>query len=257
MNVIIPIDFSDNSKNAALYALKLFEDIACKFYFVHADKTLNNQPELEAKIDAFARAVVELHDDSKHEYVTLVSNNKLVNEIEVLVKEKNTNLIVMGTKGASNSKKTLGSNTLNVINKKLCPVIAVPEGYGFSKVKNILFPTDLYISFKEKHLNSLTFIANKYKANVILFHVVFRGLKTLQKERKLQLEEKLAHIKTKFVLHEFKDVGEAIHDYQENNSTELLMMINNKHSFIESLLFEPVISKIALHLQTPFLVVPA
>lgn len=52
-------------------------------------------------------------------------------------------------------------------------------------------------------------------------------------------------------------VTEGIYDFQEENNCELLVMISNKHSFFENLLFRPVINEIGFKIKTPFLVIPS
>ena len=48
----------------------------------------------------------------------------------------------------------------------------------------------------------------------------------------------------------------AVNQFQEKNKINLLVMIQNKHSFIEKLFIEPVIKKIGFHITIPFLVIP-
>ncbi|MBQ0740388.1 universal stress protein, partial [Aquimarina celericrescens] len=52
------------------------------------------------------------------------------------------------------------------------------------------------------------------------------------------------------------DVLEAVEDFQKQHKINLLVMIHNKHSFFENLLFTPVINKVAYHTNIPFLVIP-
>ncbi|MGB5319420.1 universal stress protein, partial [Eudoraea sp.] len=35
MNILLPIDFSKNSRNAIAYAMELFKNEKCKFFFLH------------------------------------------------------------------------------------------------------------------------------------------------------------------------------------------------------------------------------
>ena len=43
----------------------------------------------------------------------------------------------------------------------------------------------------------------------------------------------------------------AIEKYQEQNTVDLLFMVNNKRSFFENLLFRPVVNKIGFHIKVP------
>ena len=50
-------------------------------------------------------------------------------------------------------------------------------------------------------------------------------------------------------------VTEAIQNFQLKTRINLLVMINNKHSFFEKLFFKPVNNEIGFHLNIPFLVI--
>ena len=62
-----------------------------------------------------------------------------------------------------------------------------------------------------------------------------------------------------FVFHAYKhmEVAEAITQFQVKTKVNLLVMINNKHSFFENLFFKSTINQIGFRLQIPFLVIPS
>ena len=164
----------------------------------------------------------------------------------------------MGTKGETGSDRVVfGTNTIQVINKRCCPVIAVPEDYKFQGVANVLFPSDLNLSFSYNHLKDIIKILELHQSQINVLHISFRGLTSTQRRHKVLLEEAFSGFKTNFVIKDDKDIADIIYNYQEENASELLVMINNKHMFFENLFFKPTISKIAMHLNTPFLVIPA
>ena len=52
-------------------------------------------------------------------------------------------------------------------------------------------------------------------------------------------------------------VEDAIAKFQLKARVNLLVMINNKHSFFENLFFKSAINQIGFHLNVPFLVIPS
>ena len=83
-------------------------------------------------------------------------------------------MIVMGTKGASKAREILfGSNTIHVIKKSICPVLAIPENFDFEAPKEILFPTDYKIPYQLNELSSVLDIANMYNPRVNILHVFY------------------------------------------------------------------------------------
>lgn len=276
MNVLLPTDFSENSKHAINYTLQLFKNKPCKLYFLHTHSPIINSPELEMtaglvgqdftqleldsakkRLEDFALFIMQ-NDSTGHEFKTMVNLNYLSNEIDQLSEQLNIDLVVMGTKGATSSADVIfGTHTTHVINKRCCPVIAVPETFNFTGLSSVFFPTDLNIDFKANHLQIIKQLAMLHNSNLSILHIAFRGLKTQQKEHLSILKEELKEIDYGVTITEDKDIADAVYEYQNNNNTDLLVMVNNKHLFFENLFFRPTISKIAMHLKTPFLVIPA
>jgi nucleotide-binding universal stress UspA family protein len=163
----------------------------------------------------------------------------------------------MGTKGATGAKEiVLGTNTVHVIKKAKCPVIAVPPGFTFEAPKEILFPTDYEIKYPEEKFQELLNLAKVYKSRINVMHVrVGYDLKHEQLKHKKQLEELVGNMG---LFHEMPDNGiiAAVNEFQLKTKINLLVMVQNKHTFLESLFIEPVIKKIGFHLTVPFMVIP-
>lgn len=275
--ILLPIDLSENSKHAVKYALNLYEKSECSFYFLHTytpavytydyqlsagsfevDTYNNELNTAKERVEEFMYDATKDYRNRNYKFHSLIECGVLTDVIKENVTKLDIDLIIMGTKGATSSNKLLfGTNTIQVINKRICPVIAVPEHYEIKKTKDILFPTDLHVNYKDKHLNVLKGIAQDNEAKIYVFHVLFRGLTSVLRKSKEALEHKLEDVNYEFVMTEDKDIPVAINDYKEENCVDLLMMINNKHLFFENLLFRPVISSIAMKLKVPLLVVSA
>ena len=78
-------------------------------------------------------------------------------------------------------------------------------------------------------------------------------LNSTQLERKNQLEKLLGN---NALFHEVPDNGiiAAVNDFQVKEKINLLVMVQNKHTFMERLFIEPIIKKIGCHVTVPFLV---
>ena len=194
----------------------------------------------------------------EQEFEVEVVKGFLPDRISRAVSDNDIDLIVMGTKGATDSDRVVfGSNTTQIINKRCCPVIAVPDDYKFVGLENILFPSDLNLAFKNKHFQPILKILKLHKSNIKVLHISILGLTSLQRIHKEFIKETFTDYNTTYDILEEKDIADVIYDYQQEHKSELLVMINNKHTFFENLFFKPTISKIAMHLQTPFMVIPA
>jgi len=273
VNILLPTDFSDNAWSAAVYAFKLYADKECTFYFLHSNlnrtKTVSNITKaLLSTIDE--KAIKELRElkemaevsnaNANHEFEIVLSPEKLLKAIEVEVEKHKIDLVIMGTRGSTGTKEFFyGSNTVQIINKmRLCPVLVVPDEYDFIEPKQIAFPTDFNRFYDEKQLEYLKHFADLFNSKIRIVHI-----KTEKQMDEIQ-EYNYAMLKThledyNFSFHWMPDYTkkvEEIHIFIEDLKINILVMINYRHSLIESIVKEPVIKKIGFRPVIPFLVIP-
>lgn len=277
INILLPTDFSENSWNAIKFALQLFRKQSCKFYLLntytpaiyHTEYVLVN-PAQFGMIDAVReRSLNQLKNIEKrikkefnypyHSIESLAVFNTLMLEIKEVVDDKKIDYVVMGTKGATGAKEVLfGSNTVHAFKNVTCPILAIPENFDFEKPHEILFPTDYEIDYKDTHLKPILEIASSNTSRINILNVSFGyALTETQEKNKKKLEayfKKVAHL---FHSVSNQSVTEAITDFQLKVRINLLVMINNKHSFFENLFFKSTINDIGFHLSIPFLVIPS
>jgi len=276
--ILLPTDFSDNAKNAINYALNLFKNENCKIYLLNtytpiiysydyqmnaggylgeiADVVRDNSIR---KLNELEKNVKEKFKNPKHQFELISSFNLLTDEVKDRIDDHAIDLIVMGTKGATGAKEILfGTNTIHIMQKVKCPVLAIPDGHFYEDPKEILFPTDFKIDYSNKKLAILKNIANHFDSRLHVLNVShgveFNETETKGKEK---LESLLLDVKHAFYRVNDQDIPQAINEFQKSTYVQLLMMINNKHSFFENLFFKPVINQIGFHLNIPFLVIPA
>lgn len=176
MNILLPTDFSENSRNAATYALRIFEFTPCSFHFLHVSSPIHDTlvnghqivPEaVQENFDDLMSWINKLKNNPAHHFQISYKVNYLIEAVREMVAEKNIDLILMGTKGASNQKEIiLGKNTSDVIMKVKCPALAISEKAVFKPHQEILFPTDYKIRYSAKMLNSLKAFTSLSKTSV-------------------------------------------------------------------------------------------
>ncbi|MFS4447968.1 universal stress protein [Maribacter sp. 2307UL18-2] len=274
--ILLPTDFSRNAYNACEYAMKLFTDEECVFYLVHTYTPVVYQPEymlgnpgqIPLGDEYQANALMQLEElqatlttqfnNPKHLFVPHASFNLLVNEVLQLVENENADLVVMGTKGATGAKEILlGTQTVHLIKKVTCPVIAIPSGFEYETPKEILFPTDYEVDYEKEQLQELLDIAKKHISSIEVMHVSTGNELT---EEQVENQQKLNYLlaETAHLFHDLPSQGiiDAINNFQLKKRMNLLVMIKNKHTFFERLFIEPVIKKIGFHITIPFMVIP-
>ncbi|MCB7481034.1 universal stress protein [Christiangramia sediminis] len=275
-NILLPTDFSKNAHNAMRYALQLFKNQKCRFYLLHtytpavyhSGKMLNSFSSLELmdiiknnaeeNIKKLKQDLIDEFRNSKHQFETIVSFNVLVSEIKDVIEQKKIELIVMGTQGATGSREIfLGTHTMYTIKKVKCPVLAVPSKYTFKIPGEALFATD-YKNIIERDLDLIKEFQNLYKGHLHILNV-YEG----EPQNSAQIGNKKLIMNyfapNKPILHitEGEDIAHAIEKFQKDNEIDLIIMVNNKHSFFENILFKPVINQLVYHTNIPFLVIPS
>jgi len=274
--IILPTDFSENAFNAIKYALQLLKDVEATFYLINTYTPVIYQAEYvihspgqiglgdvlqENSLSQLADLMKKLETEfknPKHIFVPHSAFNVLVDEVVQMVEKENADLVIMGTQGATGAKEIfLGTNTVHIIKKASCPVIAVPSGFEYEIPKEILFPTDYEIDYQEQQLQELLEIAEKHISSIEVIHASSGYALT---ENQLKNKQKLDTIfsKTAHLFHDLPSQGviAAINNFQLKKRMNFLVMIQNKHTFIERLFIEPVIKKIGFHVNIPFMVIP-
>tara|TARA_R100001369_G_scaffold92209_1_gene136153 strand:- start:6220 stop:7068 length:849 start_codon:yes stop_codon:yes gene_type:complete len=275
-NILIPTDFSDNAYKAISYAVRLLKDETCTFHLLHtytpaiyqSEYLLHSPGQLglgdiyrtdsETKLEDLKQKVISQFNNPKHIFKTYSAFSVLMEAIDELVESKKIDLLIMGTQGATGAKEIfLGSSTVHTIKRAKCPVLAIPFDFDIEMPRKILFPTDYEIEYNFELIKQVLFIAKVHKSTMDIMHVRSGyELSEEQKKNKGKLVHLLAETKHKF--HELPDQGiiEAINSIQAELNHQMLVMLKNKHSFLENLFLKPVINQIGFHSNIPFMVLP-
>lgn len=275
--ILLPTDFSDNSWNAIKYALQLYKDESCTFILHNIYTPIVYDVEyvlvapaqlglLEAIRDESKRRLNELYSqicneieaNPKHKFEMISRFNTLISGIKEVIIERDIDLVIMGTKGATGANEILfGSNTVHVFKNAHCPILAIPADFEYESPQEILFPTDLKVNYLNVPIKILSELAALHQSRINVLHVSSGSdLTELQKAKQLQLEVLFAE--TAYLFHDMEsmDISEAIDQFQGKHRINLLAMVNNKHSMFETIFIKNTVNQLGFHLNVPFLVIP-
>ncbi len=273
--ILLPTDFSENAFNAITYALQLFRDTDCTFYLMHTytppvyhtEYLLGSPGQIGlgdvlqetslTQLEQIKKQLEDAYANPRHTFMVHTAFNTLLNEVVETIGNEDIDYVVMGTKGATGAKEILfGSNTVHVIKRSRRPVLAIPPDFKYEAPKEILFPTDYEIDYPGREFEPLLGIAKLHNSRINVMHVSSGyELSPPQKEHRRQLEKLLG---STAVFHDVPsdDIIPAINSFQVKEKVNLLVMVQNKHTFFERLFIEPVIKKIGFHIRVPFMVIP-
>lgn len=275
--ILLPTDFSENAYNAIRYAVKLLKDDLCEFYVVHtytpvmvssgsmldsySAMTLQKafQDSVQVQLDALESSISKEFTNDKHTFSFKASFNILISEMKLLIKKHDIDFVIMGTQGASGAKEVfIGTQTMYAIKKLKCPVLAVPSNFSYEAPKEILFPTDFKLNPNNKYLPMLRELCDQHISRINILNAYFgTPLSEKQQENKAFLDSYFGANAHLFHITEGTDVPGAVAQFQIKNKINFMVMIHNKHNFLENMLFKPVINQLVFHTGIPFLVIPA
>lgn len=274
-NILIPTDFSENAWNAIKYGTALFGNSKCTFYLLHVDAIMPYtgaetnilvSPEIlekailkesETKLEKLLKRVKSLPSNTNHIFKTSAVHSFFTDSIKKHVKEKNIDIIIMGTKGASGLKKVaMGSNTGDVITKVQCAVLAVPEDAKYDSPKEIAFPTDYNLSYDINVLDGLKELALVHSSVIKFLYISKKGEELSQEQIKNQkyLDDYFANVEHSFHQVTGQKLESAVQCFTESRDIDMIVMVAKNLNFLQRILFRPAVEEISYHIKIPFLV---
>ncbi len=188
--MIVPIDFSNTSRNALRYAYHLAEKIdkvvkALHVYhpssqdmrdavYIHTDFSSMKKKYLEEWVQS-AQSSWQ-HDQNESVYmVPEFSVGFPTDKILDSAKENKAELIVMGTTGDSNRmKRWFGSVSSNVLNESPVPVLFIPPNASYSGINKIIYAYDSY-NIDKSCIDALLQFATSFLPEIQFLHVSKTG----------------------------------------------------------------------------------
>ncbi|MFZ5948124.1 MAG: universal stress protein [Stygiobacter sp.] len=140
-NILVPIDFSDYSKNALKYAVEFAKTFTAKLYLIYvvepmiypADFSMGQIAIPSTDIDIQSRAEEEFKKltneiDKSLQVETIIKTGKPFVEINETALEKDIDIIIIATHGHTGVEHLLfGSTAEKVVRKAPCPVLTLRE----------------------------------------------------------------------------------------------------------------------------------
>lgn len=272
--ILILTDFSENATNALKYAIDLFKYDKSEFFIMHAyqDDIYSNKYKVsrttlvkvtkkvanssQKQLEALLQNIKQISPNPKHAYNIISANNILVDEAEIIADKESIDLIVMATRGFTNNEKiTFGSHTLQVLKYVQCPVLVIPEGYKFNKPKHILFPTNYLIPYKRRELKLLSELASQNSSKIdMLYIATIKKISMRQQDNSDFIKEQFFKNELRFVTLNSNEITNTITSYIKENSIDMLVMVNNRHTYLEDMLTQSTIDKMSFSVHIPFLV---
>ena len=276
--IVILTDFSKSAWNAMFTVLKLYKDMDVLFYIVHCyepsfggvlgDRSKERlaiiyeslSADSTSHLDEMGSYLQKHHNVKGHQFEMKSVRGNLVDTLSQIIREDEIDLIVMGQKGATGAKDVfMGSNTIKLIKKiRNCPILAVPEAQDLKDLDQIALATDLSRRIRQCQVRLLYELALIWQSRLTVVLVTQEAvLGEEQKKNKRALITTLKGVDIEFKTAELKQsLNTSIAAAVKEERADLIVLIHYTHTFLERLIREPVVKKMAHHTDVPLLVLP-
>ncbi len=253
--LLCPIDFSEVSLNALEFAVAIGEEEHSNLTLLniftssdfnkilgtdYVDKEYDQLIKIaEAKLTAISEEILKI---SKQKGLSscesTLKSGKIVDVLAELANEGKYELIVIGTTGHSAyERKYIGGKAEKIIQHTHCSILCVPENHNFHGINKIVYATD-YQEEDKLAIQQLSALAKVLNAEVEVLHVSHHDDsidKAMYEEFKGELMRFVTYNKTSFNRVVFKHVADGLDEYMKEVNADLLVLLNKKLNFLESL----------------------
>ena len=270
MKILVPLDFSDEARNALNFALNL-NNTENQVKVIHvieypaggaidpigmaistpysADFVALMQKSAEKRVKEF---LAEIEGGDKVEYI-IEMGNPYVAINEVIAKLK-VDLVVMGTKGASGFKEFLiGSNAEKVVRTSDCPVITLTDESDPREIKNIVFPTHLF-DHPDDLLTHVKQLQAMFDATIHVVHINTPNNFVRDVSSKKALNEMVAKaMLTKFTVNIYNDIYEdqGILTFAKETNADMIAMGTHGRKGLGHLISGSLAEDVVNHAKRP------
>jgi len=274
-NFIVPIDFSDASKNAARYAAHIANGVPDAHVILYnvfdaLEYGSDSSPlGTDDEEDASRKAIVELALGSVKTELATITNakistvaeeaNRFLDTLEEYVVRNNIQLIIMGITGATRLGQIfMGSNTLNIVQRAIAPVIIVPPDAHSQSAKNVMLLTDFKDIDDTIPVESVKSILDLFKPRLHIVnvdHEHYVQVTDEYKSERTKLETQLKAYNPEFYFIRLFDFIEATNQFVADNHIDLILTFPRKHSFLSNMFKTTSTSKLAYHSHVPIVAI--
>jgi nucleotide-binding universal stress UspA family protein len=271
--ILVPTDFSEEANTAIEFASFLAQNFKCQLILIHVADAPETQPGTlmanfehlinHAKTKALKmlkniRQTLEKEGISQVQCV--VKEGDLYIELTEFIKKEKIDLLVMGTKAYHSLVEVIaGSNTFEIVDERVCPVLVVPNNGVDPAITDILLATDYEPVVNTDSFRTLIQLAAQFRAKVDIVHVDTGKVVDRKRELKLvsDLRKQLSPLtRPTFHVVQGDDIADALYGYMVESNANLLVLVSRKRGFFKTLLHHSIVREMVHRPKMPLLILP-
>jgi nucleotide-binding universal stress UspA family protein len=266
---LVPTDFSETARNAAIWAARMAESIKdAELVLFNAygkmeagedgsPLAIDRDSEKELALTALLSLENELGRISSVHVSRLVQEGNLLPEIEKAVQDQGIDAVIMGITGASKLDQVLmGSNVLRLVDMNICPVFIIPPDAEYRKMDQIVFASNFKNVLEATPAASIRSLLNQFSSRMYIVNV--------DQDHYVEITEEFQKEKADFVtmfkgydidfafvrLYDFID---GINFFAEDRKAGLIITLPKRHDFLSGIFKTSHTKKLAYHSHIPIL----
>lgn len=270
--ILIPCDFSEASENALNYAVELSRYLSAGIVLLHVDQLPVMTPEMSLSIYP---PMQDLKQESLDALKNLAGKIRISRSFEQAIdyysetgntpdvildhaEKLQADLVVMGISGHGSQfmKNLVGSSAIDVSKKINVPLIIVPPGAAFKKIRNIAYACD----FRSELENNAALIRVKYLATVFaatlqVLHILPEGHKMTPEETGVGnfVERSLENSPHKTYVITESRVAQGLLHFLGEHAVDMIIVEPRRHSFFHKLFSGSTTSEVVFNSPVPVL----
>jgi nucleotide-binding universal stress UspA family protein len=270
-HMLVLTDFSDAAQNACIYAAALSKQLkTTNMMLYHSYESILLPPTGFTPVGSNAA-------DSSEDSLTKLTRLKdmmqplvsptteikiqsdertLVTAVNMLVQQQRAGLVVVGITGKSKLERVLiGSNTLDLANDCLAPLLIVPPVAVFKRIEKIVFACDLRRVSESTPVLAMKGLIDALGATLYILNVDRDGARfnpdTIKEISDLHLLWDGGEPEYHYTSHE--DTATGIMEFADKIKADLVITVPKIYGFFESILRRSLTNKLAYHTHLPLL----
>jgi nucleotide-binding universal stress UspA family protein len=269
-NILVPIDFSDCSKNALRFAIQIAKTFKAKIHMVNAVHVHAPHPNIVGSslvasvIADYEAQVIESFKELEKEEISLKDVpheadrflSYLIDAIYTETVNKKIDLIVMGTRSSHTGlEQLLGSRATDIVATAKVPVLIIPEKWVYKPIRKIAFAFDLNEKIDTNHYSLLNELAKMNDSSIMGFSIKENGAPPSNHDQTL-IEDFIIHFDkgmAKMKIIEYNSIIEGIKAFAESQNLDMIALIPKEHTFLEKMFKKSITKHLVLESTIPLL----
>ncbi len=266
MKIICPIDFKPASLNALEFAARIAEHKQEELWLVHflpkrsGIRSIEDGPSSDREMVDRMNRLCELTESNFNvKAFPWVEYAPFHEKLKQLSKERDTDLLVMGTAGVTSiSEYFFGSNTGDFVEKSASPLLTIPETVSFDSIQHIAYACN-YEPDDDEFVNRVLPVAKFLNADVTVVHVGKKDepygeeiFESFAHSIERHLEGYTGNLRYERILSE--DIEAGLIDFVHNQGIDMVVTLSEHRGFFESLFHSSLSRRLVMLAEFPVLV---